>query len=97
MTDPTQLAQARARVSSRGMNAADIAWADAIGWSAAAVPPVGGAGEAADFERRERALNAAIAHLSFAERGASPEGKLAASIGAALAEWRDKKAGEGEE
>jgi hypothetical protein len=96
MTDPAQLAQARARVSSRGMTAADIAWADGIGWSAAAVPPVRGPAEAADYERRERLLNAAIAHLSFAERGASPEGKLAAAVGAALANWRDKGAGDGE-
>ncbi len=45
--------------------------------------------EIADYRRREAALNAIVAPLTFAERGKSPEGKLAAAIGAKVADALD--------
>jgi hypothetical protein len=72
------------------LSAADAAWLNAIGWSDAAVSPIETAQQAARYERIEAALNKAIAALSFAERGDSAEGRLAAALGAKLADWRDK-------
>lgn len=93
MSDPAQMAEARARLAAAHARADDVAWLEALGWSDAAVPPVGDAGRLADYERRETVLNAAIAHLSFPERAESVEGRLAAAIGARIADWRDKAAG----
>ena len=87
-TDP--LAESRARAAAAGLGPDDMAWLDGLRWSDSAVPPVAGEGQVADYRRRERALNAAVAHLTFAERGESPEGKLAAAIGAKIADWQDK-------
>jgi len=67
---------------------ADNDWFAAHHWDAAAIPPAN-ADNAADYRRREAALNAAIAHLSVTERGESREGRLAAAIGARLADLRD--------
>lgn len=68
----------------------DQRWFRAIGWDDAKVPAVRSEVEAADYARREAALNAAIDGLTFAERGDSAEGRLAAAIGAALANWRER-------
>lgn len=89
------LAESRVRAAAAGLGADDMAWLDRLGWKDSAVPDVRSEVELADYRRRERALNAAVAHLSFAERGESPEGKLAAAIGAKVADWQDK--GEGDE
>jgi hypothetical protein len=91
MTDPKILAEIRARALISGISAADTAWLDALGWSDAAVPPVKNETDLADYQRREQKLNAAVAHLSFVERAESPEGKLAAALGAKIADWGDRK------
>jgi hypothetical protein len=93
-TDP--LAESRARAAAAGLAPGDMTWLDGLGWKDSAVPPVEGDGQLAEYRRRERALNAAVAHLSFAERGESPEGKLAAAIGAKIADWQDKSDDEGD-
>jgi hypothetical protein len=82
-------AQIRERLQLAGFSAGDIAWFDSFGGDAARVPAPN-AGDIADYRRREAALNAAIAPLSFAERGESPEGRLAAAIGAQVANAQDK-------
>jgi hypothetical protein len=71
-----------------GLTADDLAWLDELGWNDAAVPPAD-ASNAADYRRREVALNHAIQNLSFKERGESREGRMAAAIGARLADLRD--------
>jgi hypothetical protein len=71
-----------------GLTADDLAWLDALGWNDAAVPPAN-ASNAADYRRREAALNHAIRNLAFTERGESREGRMAAAIGARLADLRD--------
>lgn len=68
----------------------DQRWFRSIGWDDAQVPPVRSDVEAADYARREAALTGAIEGLTFAERGDSAEGRLAAAIGAALANWRER-------
>ncbi len=88
MPDPA-LAESRARVVAAGLGAADLIWLDGIRWDDAAVPAVESDGQLQDYRRREQALDAAIAHLTFAERGASVEGRLAAAIGARIADWRN--------
>lgn len=89
MTELATLAEARARTAAAGMGPQDMSWLDRLGWKDSAVPEIGGAENFADYRRREKLLNAAVAHLSFAERADSPEGRLAAAIGARLADWRD--------
>ena len=72
-----------------GLAAADIAWFDSFGCDDSRVPAPRPE-EVADYARREAALNAAIAALTFAERGESAEGRLAAAIGARVADARDE-------
>jgi hypothetical protein len=83
-------AQTRERLQLAGLSAADLAWFDSFGCNDSAVPAPR-ADEIADYSRREAALNAAVAPLSFAERGESPEGRLAAAIGARVADARDSE------
>lgn len=90
MSDPNALAEARARLLAAGADRNDLAWFDSLGWNDAQAPAVRSDAELADYRRREDKLNASVAHLSFAERAASPEGKLAAAIGARIADWRDR-------
>lgn len=98
MTDAAALmAEARARALAAGISAADMAWLDRLGWNPAAVAPVKSAADVADYERREKVLNAAVAALTFAERGQSPEGKMAAAFGAQLANWKDKANGDNDD
>ena len=82
-------AETRARLAAAGIGADDLRWLDSIGWSAAAVPPVKSEAAAEAYRRREAKLNAAVARLTYAERGESVEGKLAAALGARLADWRE--------
>lgn len=90
MSDKNAIDEARARLLAVGADAADLAFFDSLGWDDAHTPVVKTEADAADLRRREQKLNAAVAHLSFAERAASPEGKLAAAIGARIADWNDR-------
>ena len=78
-----------------GATPGDLAWFDRIGWDDARVPEPTPA-EVADYQRRESLLNATLTAETFAERGASHAGRLAAAIGARLADLRDREAGEEE-
>ena len=90
MSDPDAIAEARARLLAAGAGKNDLAWFEGLGWSDAHAPAVRNDADLADFRRREEKLNASVAHLSFAERAASPEGKLAAALGARIADWSDR-------
>lgn len=76
------------RLRAAGASAEDLAWFDRIGWSGSQVPAAR-PGDLADYLRRESLLNASIAGLTFAERGGSEAGRLAAAIGARIANLRD--------
>jgi hypothetical protein len=76
------------RLEMAGLSATDLAWFDSFDCDDARVPAPRPE-EVADFSRREAALNAAIKALTFAERGESAEGRLAAAIGARIADARD--------
>jgi hypothetical protein len=86
-------AQMRERLTLAGLTEADIAWFDSFGGVDAGVPKPR-PGEIPDYRRREAALNASIAALSFEERGVSNEGRLAAAIGARIADARDEAEGD---
>jgi hypothetical protein len=90
MGDVDQLAAVRARLSTAGLGAADIEWLDRCGWADAAIPPIESDAQRADYARREAALNAASGHLTFAERAVTIEAKLAAAIGARIADWDER-------
>lgn len=90
MSNPTEIDEARARLLAAGADQKDLDWFDSLGWNDAHTPPVASDADAATLKRREEKLNAAVAHLSFAERADSPEGKLAAAIGARIADWKDR-------
>jgi hypothetical protein len=81
-------AQLKERLELAGLSKADLAWFDSFGCDDARVPAPR-PGEVADYSRREAALNASIQALTFAERGEAPEGRLAAAIGARIADARD--------
>ena len=85
-----QHGEIRARLKSGGMTEADLGWLDSIGWSDAAIPAIETEAEAGDYARREAALNASIHALLANDRGQSLEGKLAAAIGAQIANWKDQ-------
>ncbi len=78
----------RERLQMAGLTTADLAWFNSFGCEDSRVPAPR-PGEIDDYRRREAALNAVVAPLTFSERGESPEGRLAASIGARLADARD--------
>lgn len=90
MTDSDDLAAMRARLTSAGLGQSDLNWLAGANWRADSIPPVANQAEHDDYARREQALNRAVEHLSFAERGVSREGQLAAAIGARIADWRDR-------
>ncbi len=90
MSDPAAITALRMRLSQAGLTAADADWFSRIGWSDAAVPAVDSDAQSIDYQRREAALNVAAGSMSFAERAASLEGKLAAAIGARVADWNDR-------
>ncbi|MBB4198624.1 hypothetical protein CCR94_19495 [Rhodoblastus sphagnicola] len=85
----------RERLREAGLTAEDFAWFDSFGWDDARVPAPGSM-EVSAFRRRESALNAAVASLSYSERGASLEGRLAAAIGARCADAEDRASGDDE-
>ena len=90
MSNPNEIDEARARLLAAGADLKDLDWFDSIGWKDAHTPPLMSEADVAAFRRREEKLNAAVAHLSFAERADSPEGRLAAAIGARIADWKDR-------
>lgn len=73
------------------LSPADESWFASLGWRDDAVPPIAGEADYQAYARREAALKAATAHLGFSERGASREGRLAAAIGARMADWRERE------
>jgi hypothetical protein len=81
-------AETRLRLTQAGLTPADFSWFDGFNWDDRAIPILR-ADQLADFQRREAVLNKAVAELSFAERGESVEGRLAAAIGAVVANFRD--------
>jgi hypothetical protein len=81
-------AQMRERLQMAGLSAEDIGWLDSFGCADSRVPAPKPS-EIEDYRRREAALNASVAALTYAERGESPEGKLAAAIGAHIANAQD--------
>jgi hypothetical protein len=86
----------RERLGLAGLDEADMAWLDSFGCNDARVPKPR-LDQIAEYRRREAALNAAVAALSFAERGQSSEGRLAAAIGARIADAEDEASGEADE
>jgi hypothetical protein len=79
-----------------GVSKADLDWFESINWNDAEVPPAE-RGDMADYERREALLHATLEGETFAERGASHAGRLAAAIGARLADLRESEDEEEEE
>lgn len=92
--DPTA---ARNRLSAAGLDSADLRWLESLGFDDAAIPPVESAQQAADYERRASRLTALAGRLSLWERETALESRLAAAIGARLADWKDQQSGEDEE
>ena len=76
------------RLVMAGLSAGDLAWFDSFGCDDKAVPKPR-PDEIGDYRRREAGLNASISELSFSERGASTAGRLAAAIGARIADASD--------
>jgi hypothetical protein len=89
MTTAIKSNAARARLAAAGMSGEDLAWLDRHGWNDADIPPPA-TDEIEAYERREAMLNSAIAGFGVSERGESLEGKLAAAIGARLANLRER-------
>jgi len=87
MPDADQIAALRARLSAAGLGDTDLQWLEDLGWKDDAIPPIESERQRADYVRREAALNAATRHLTFAERAVTIESKLAAAIGARIANW----------
>ena len=90
MSAPSETASARQRLSQAGMRDEDLAWLESHGWSDTAIPPITSPDDALAYKRRETLLNNAIANLGVTERGESLEGKLAATMGARQADWRER-------
>lgn len=91
MTKQTLSPESRARLLAAGLGGEDMAWLDALDWNDAAAPPARSEAEVEAYKRRERILNTAISALSFAERADSPEGRMAAALGAHAANWADRE------
>jgi hypothetical protein len=87
MTRPSDISRTRVRLSKVGMGEEDVSWLEARRWSEAAIPPVMWPCDTHVYRRRKALLNKAIEDLSATERSASLEAKLAAAIGARLANW----------
>jgi hypothetical protein len=80
------------------LSAEDAAWLRRQGWNDAALPPIASARDAERYARIEAAIGKAMKGSSFAERGESAEGRMAAALGAHLANWRERdEAAEGED
>jgi hypothetical protein len=87
MTRPSDISLTRVRLSKVGMGEEDVSWLEARRWNEAAIPPVMWPCDTHVYRRRKALLNKAIEDLSVTERSASLEAKLAAAIGARLANW----------
>jgi hypothetical protein len=83
----------KARLAKFGLTDDDLSWFDRLQWSDANVPAPA-PHEVDVYLRREAALNADIAKLGVLERGESLQGRLAAAIGARLADLKGDLAGE---
>ena len=79
------------------LSAEDAAWLRKQGWNDAAVPAISSAADAERYARIEKAISKATQGASFAKRGESVEGRMAAALGAHLANWRDNASGDGED
>lgn len=90
MLDPDEIAEIHARLSASGMASADLRWLESIGYDDASIPEVGSEEDAEAYRRREQHLNRAVADLLLPERVIRPESKIAAAIGARLADWADR-------
>jgi len=94
MTDrDSEIDSLRARLAKSGLTGDDLNWFDSLEWRDTNVPPPR-PDEVDQYKRHEAALNADIANLSVLEKGATLQSKLAAAIGARLADLQDKLAGE---
>ena len=94
MTEHTaEIESLKTRLAKAGLTGEDLKWLDSLQWRDVNVPPPA-PGEADSYKRREAALNADISKLSVLEKGATLQGKLAAAIGARLADLRDQLDGE---
>ena len=90
MTDDREQAEARARLALAGLSVSDLKWLNEIDWKPASVAPIESSAQMDDYVRREAMLNASIARLTSTERGISFEGRLAAQVGAKIADWRER-------
>ncbi|MGL4324420.1 MAG: hypothetical protein ACRCTD_10310 [Beijerinckiaceae bacterium] len=97
MTKPADVIALRMRLAAAGLPPADLRWLESIGFDDAAVPPVESEFVLADYERRAQALTAKAAELTLWERESAAESKLAAAIGARIADWKDRAEGEDDE
>jgi hypothetical protein len=96
MTEPSSEIQTlKARLAKLGLSEGDLSWFDKLEWNDANVPAPA-AHEVDAYGRREAALNADIARLGVLEKGATLQGRLAAAIGARLADLKDQLSGEEE-
>ena len=94
MTDHNaEIASLKARLSKSGLTADDLAWFDSLEWRDTNVPPPA-PDQVEQYKRREAALNADIANLGVLEKGSTLQSRLAAAIGARLADLRDGADGE---
>ncbi len=76
-----------------GASPQDLAWFEGLAWDPARVPEAT-PDDLADYECREALLNSTLTAETFAERGESPAGRLAAAIGARIADLKDRLEGE---
>jgi hypothetical protein len=94
MTDPNSEVQTlKTRLAKLGLTEDDLSWFDRLEWSDANVPAPA-PHEVDAYGRREAALNADIAKLGVLEKGVTLQGRLAAAIGARLADLKDQLVGE---
>ena len=85
----------RDRLVASGAPEADIAWFDQIGWDPARVPPLREQDVMA-YRHRIDLLTGLVDSLTFAERGNSDAGRMAAAIGARVADYEDEQDGDEE-
>jgi len=94
MTDQsTEIESLKTRLAKAGLTGDDLKLFDSLEWRDVNLPPPA-PGEVESYKRREAALNADIAKLGVPEKGATLQSKLAAAIGARLADLRDQLASE---
>ena len=89
MVDVAIRSQCRARAAAAGLTARDLAFLEAIDWDDARVPSAT-EDTIALYRALEDGLNKAVAHLDIDVRIRLPENRLAAAIGARIADWRER-------